>query len=93
MPRAIEGQDRQQVTLTPKCHDDFIADNNLVRVIDAFAGEPDLTKPGFDPCVTGFPHRLDPKLLKAPPSSHRIRRELLAKLLRSQYTAPNWRGR
>jgi transposase len=44
MPRFIEGQDRQQVTLMPECLDDFIADDNAVRVIDAFVGELDLAK-------------------------------------------------
>lgn len=28
MPRFIEGQDRQQVTLMPECLDDFIGDDN-----------------------------------------------------------------
>ena len=58
MPRFIEGQDRQQVTLMPECLDDFIADDNLVRVIDAFVGELDLTKLGFEgaePAATGRP--------------------------------------
>ena len=40
MPRFIEGQDRQQVTLVPDCLDDFIVDNNPVRVIDAFVDGP-----------------------------------------------------
>lgn len=39
MPRFIEGQDRQQVTLMPDCLDDFIAEDNPVRVVDAFVGE------------------------------------------------------
>lgn len=58
MPRFIEGQDRQQVTLVPECLDDFIADDNPVRVIDAFVGELDLTKLGFEgaePAATGRP--------------------------------------
>lgn len=56
MPRFIEGQDRQQVTLMPECLDDFIADDNPVRVIDAFVGELDLASMGFDraePSATG----------------------------------------
>ncbi|CAB3663087.1 hypothetical protein [Achromobacter kerstersii] len=36
MPRFIEGQDRQQVALIPECLDDFIADDNPVRIVDAF---------------------------------------------------------
>lgn len=47
MPRFIEGQDRQQVTLMPECLDDFIADDNPVRVIEAFVGELDLAQLGF----------------------------------------------
>lgn len=31
MPRFIEGQDRQQVTLMPECLDDFVADDNPVQ--------------------------------------------------------------
>ena len=39
MSRFIEGQDRQQVALIPECLDDFIADDNPVRIIDAFVDE------------------------------------------------------
>lgn len=39
MPRFIEGQDRHQVTLLPESLDDFIADDNAVRVVDAFVEE------------------------------------------------------
>lgn len=42
MKRFIEGDDRQQVTLLPKCLDDFIDENNPVRVVDAFVEELDL---------------------------------------------------
>ena len=58
MPRFIEGQDRQQVTLMPECLDDFIGYDNPVRVIDAFVGELDLAELGFDgaePAATGRP--------------------------------------
>lgn len=41
MPRFIEGQDRQQVTLLPECLDDFIAEDNPVRVVEAFVSELD----------------------------------------------------
>lgn len=67
MPRFIEGQDRQQVTLMPECLDDFIADNNPVRVIDAFVGELDLISVGFDraePAATGRPSYHPGVLLK-----------------------------
>ena len=42
MPRFIEGQDRQQVTLLPECLDDFVAEDNTVRIVDVFIGELDL---------------------------------------------------
>ena len=46
MSRFIEGQDRQLVTLLPQCLDDFIAEDNPIRVIDAFVGELNLTALG-----------------------------------------------
>ena len=58
MSRFIEGQDRQQVTLLPECLDDFIAQDNPVRVVDAFVGELALTSLGFEsatPAQTGRP--------------------------------------
>ena len=42
MPRYVESQSRQQVTLLPECLDDFIAEDNPVRVVDAFVEELDL---------------------------------------------------
>lgn len=56
MSRFIEGQDWQQVTLLPECLDDFIAEDNPIRVVDAFVGELNLTALGFDgstPAATG----------------------------------------
>lgn len=67
MPRFIEGQDRQQVTLMPECLDDFIAEDNPVRVVDAFVGELDLMALGFEgvaPAVTGRPSYHPAVLLK-----------------------------
>ena len=58
MKRFIEGQDRGQVTLLPECLDDFIAEDNPVRVVDAFVEELDLHGLGFDgvaPADTGRP--------------------------------------
>jgi transposase len=68
MPRYIEGQDRQQVTLMPECLDDFIADDNPVRLIDAFIGELGLTKLGFEgtePAATGRPSHRPVDLLRS----------------------------
>src|SRR6188472_296223 len=65
MSRFVEGQDRQQVTLLPECLDDFIGEDNPVRVIDAFVAELDLGELGFDrtvPAATGRP-AYDPAVL------------------------------
>jgi hypothetical protein len=59
MSRFIEGADRQQVTLLPECLDDFIAEDNTVRIVDAFIGELDLAALGFD----GLPGRNRPTLV------------------------------
>jgi hypothetical protein len=45
MSRFIVGEDRQQVTLLPECLDDFIAEDNTVRVVDAFISELDMVVP------------------------------------------------
>lgn len=58
MSRFIEGCDRSQVTLLPECLDDYIAENNTVRVVDAFIGELDMLALGFEgasPASTGRP--------------------------------------
>ena len=58
MKRFIQGIDRSQSTLFPEKLEDFIADDNPVRVIDAFVEALDLRKLGFegiDPCTTGRP--------------------------------------
>jgi transposase len=58
MTRFIEGQDRQQVALLPECLDDFIAQDDPVRVVDAFVGELALTSLGSEsatPAQTGRP--------------------------------------
>ena len=47
MKRFIEGADRSQVTLLPECLDDFIAEDNPVRVVDAFVEELDLHDAGL----------------------------------------------
>ena len=67
MSRFIEGADRQQVTLLPECLDDFIAEDNTVRIVDAFIGELDLAALGFDsatPAATGRPSYHPSVLLK-----------------------------
>lgn len=67
MPRFVEGQDRHQVTLLPECLDDFIGEDNPVRVVDAFVGELDLATLGFEgamPAATGRPSYHPAVLLK-----------------------------
>jgi transposase len=56
MGRFVEGQDRGQITLFPDCLEDWIGEDNPVRVIDAFVEELDLADLGFggvDPEATG----------------------------------------
>ena len=58
MARFVEGADRHQVTLLPSCLDDYVDDNNPVRVVDAFVDELDLGALGFAgviPAATGRP--------------------------------------
>lgn len=67
MKRFIEGEDRSQVTLLPECLDDFIAEDNPVRVVDAFVEELDLQALGFEgvePAATGRPAYHPAVLLK-----------------------------
>jgi transposase len=67
MPRYVESQDRQQVTLLPECLDDFIGEENPVRVVDAFVDELDLAAAGFEgmvPASTGRPAYHPSVLLK-----------------------------
>jgi transposase len=67
MKRFIEGQDRNQGTLFPECLEDYIAEDNPVRVVDVFVDELDLGELGFgrvEPKVTGRPAYHPSTLLK-----------------------------
>jgi transposase len=67
MKRFIEGQDRSQVTLLPECLDDYIGEDNPVRVVDAFVDELDLEALGFEgatAAATGRPAYHPSVLLK-----------------------------
>src|SRR3990172_8608838 len=67
MKRFIEGRDRTQSTLLPECIDDYVAQDNPVRVIEAFVEELDLGELGFDgvePKETGRPAYHPSTLLK-----------------------------
>jgi len=48
MKRFVEGADRGQSTLFPECLEDWIHEDNPVRVIDVFIEELDLAELGFD---------------------------------------------
>jgi transposase len=67
MKRFIEGVDREQSTLFPECLEDWICENNPVRVIDVFVDKLDLAGlrfEGVDPEVTGRPSYHPSVLLK-----------------------------
>jgi hypothetical protein len=56
MKRFIEGEDRGQGTLLPELLDDYVAEDNPVRVVDVFVDELDLALLGFtrvQPAKTG----------------------------------------
>src|SRR5512137_2447162 len=67
MKRFIQSESRNQVTLLPECLDDYISEDNPVRVIDLFVDEQDLIELGFDsaePAATGRPGYHPALLLK-----------------------------
>src|SRR5919199_2509451 len=86
MKRFVKGADRGQSTLFPAYLDDWIDEDNAVRVIDVFVDELDLGQLGFirvDPKATGRPSYHPAVLLKLyiygylnrVPSSRRLERE------------------
>src|SRR5213083_1615245 len=67
MKRFVEGADRGQSTLFPERLEDWIGEDNPVRVIDVFVEELDLAELGFngvDPEATGRPSYHPSVLLK-----------------------------
>lgn len=67
MKRFVEGESRQQTTLLPNCLEDYVSENNPVRVIEAFIEELDLAALGFagmEPEKTGRPAYHPGTLLK-----------------------------
>ena len=67
MKRFVEGMDRGQITLFPDCLEDWICEDNPVRVIDVFVDGLDLAAlrfGGVDPEVTGRPSYHPSVLLK-----------------------------
>ncbi len=86
MKHHIEGWDRRQSFLLPECVDDYVGEDNPVRVVDAFVDELDLAELGFSratPADTGRPAYHPATLLKLylygylnrVPSSRRLERE------------------
>jgi transposase len=67
MKRFVEGENRSQSTLFPERLDDYICEDNPVRVVEAFVEELDLGTLGFDgiePEATGRPAYHPATLLK-----------------------------
>ena len=67
MKRFVEGLDRDQSTLFPETLEDFVADDNPVRAVEAFVEGLDLGAVGFggvDPKATGRPAYHPSVLLK-----------------------------
>ena len=71
MTRFVEGEDRTQSTLFPERLDDYIAEDNPVRVVEAFVEALDLKELGFEryqPAAMGRP-AYAPSMLSAGRSS------------------------
>jgi len=67
MGRFVEGEDRSQSTLLPERLDDYVTEDNPVRVVDAFVDNLDLTALGFERAIaqaTGRPGYHPATLLK-----------------------------
>jgi transposase len=65
MAGLIEGEDRTERLLLPDCLDDYVGEDNLVRVVDAFMNELDLPPLGFaGPAATGRPGYSPATMLK-----------------------------
>jgi transposase len=67
MKRFIEGEDRGQSTFLPELLDDYVDEDNPVRVVDVFVDQLDLGGLGFErvqPAVTGRPAYHPSVLLK-----------------------------
>src|SRR5258708_1217777 len=67
MHRFIDGEDRMQQALLPHCLEDYVGEENPVRVIEVFIEESDLAALGFSgvtPATTGRPGYHPSTLLK-----------------------------
>jgi transposase len=81
MKRFAEGENRQQTILLPDCLDDYVIEDNPVRVIDVFIDELDLAALGIEgmPAGDNGTPRLSSRdaagCLNRIPSSRRLERE------------------
>ena len=67
MGRFVEGEDRGQQTMLPACLEDYIAEDNPARVVDAFIDQLDHSALGLgrvQPAATGRPAYHPGTLLK-----------------------------
>ena len=67
MKRFVEGEDRRQTLLLPESLDDYVTEDNPVRVVEVFIDELDLGALGFEgvrPAATGRPAYHPSTLLK-----------------------------
>ena len=66
MRRFIESDSRMQGTLFPEYLEDYVAEDNPVRVVDVFVEHLDLGKLGFnraEPAITGRPSFSPPQVI------------------------------
>ena len=67
MKRFVEGMDRTHQLLLPPSLEDYVGDDNPVRVVDAYVDELDLGELGFasvQPKITGRPSYHPATMLK-----------------------------
>ncbi len=67
MKRFIEGENRFQSTLFPESLEDYIAEDNAIRIVDAFVNKLYLNELGFEgaePSATEWPGYQPAVLLK-----------------------------
>jgi len=60
MKRFIAGEERGQITLLPECLDDYISEDNTVRVVDVFVDELKLRELGAS-LVRSLQRRVGPR--------------------------------
>ena len=92
MKRFIEGGDRSQTSLLPECLDDYVVEDNPVRVVDAFVEQLDLQSlefEGMEPELTGRPVNRRARLTRSRrPRLTSETRGIMLKLLSSSGSSP-----